>query len=637
MRWVAGIVGFLTVAIIGVVVFIATLDVNAYKGEIQALVKQKTGRELAIVGPLALSWTPRPSLSASQVTLTNAAWGSEPTMVSVGDLAVGVELLPLLSGRLEIDNLRLTDVTVLLERDAKGGGNWVVGAAGGEDSGGRNEGPPPFVRFVDLENVTLVWKDDPKAKAERYTIAHMVLSTDSVSAPVAIDLDVDLNGEPLTLKGTLPALAEVLRAGATLPVDVTGALAGTALKLAANIQVERDTKGLPSVIRADRVVIEWADLALSGQARADLTGRRPRVDVQVQSDRIDLTALPGAGGTGTNSGPSAADPLDTPLPLELLEVADGRIVVTAGQLVANKLEVFDLAAAVTLKDGVATVDPISGVVSGGKIAATVMLDGAARPARLTSAGRWTDADFGNLARTFGRGDVIDGRGETVWSMKGVGDTPRALLGSSSGNAWVVIKGGEIKNDYWELIAEDLTTRFLPFFNDSDRGSLNCMVGRWDLRNGTADTTVLLVDSSRAIVAGEGTIDLARQTLDMRLVPQPKDPSLISLATPILLTGPIEDPRVTPDAMELAKDVGTVVAGSLVNPLAVLLPFVSAGSGDKLCPEAIAVAEGRKPKGSFTGTKSNNPVDAITDVGKDVTKGISKGIKGLFEELKKVVE
>ncbi|NQW10072.1 MAG: AsmA family protein [Alphaproteobacteria bacterium] len=649
MRWAASIVGFLAIVIIGVVVFVATLDVDAYKGDIQSLVKQKTGRELVITGPLALSWTPRPSLTASEVTLTNASWGSEPTMVSVGELAVGVEFMPLLSGQLDIDNLRLADVTVLLERDAGGVGNWETGATGGGRSEGGGDEALPFIRSLDLSNITVVWKDGPTVEAKRYAIAHLAVSADSVSAPMVIDLDVDLDGDLVTLKGTLPAVAEALRPGATLPVDLTGSLAGTALKLAANIQVERNVKGIPSMIRADRVVAGWGELAVSGRAHVNMTGLRPRIDAEVSSDRLDLAALSGGDGASPASGgTTAGDPLDTPVPLDFLGIVDGRIVITVRRLIADRLEASDVAVTVTLADGVATVDPMSAVVSGGTVTATAMADGAARPARLASTGRWTDVNFGDLARALGRGGIMEGQGETVWNLNGTGDTPRALLGSSTGDAWVVIKSGEIKNDYWEMIAEDLTTQFLPFLNSSDRGSLNCIVGRWDLTNGIADTTVLLVDSSRAIVAGAGTIDLARQTLDMRLVPQPKDASLISLATPILLKGPIEDPTVAPDPFALAKDVGTVVAGSMLGPVGLLLPFLSTGSGDNLCSEAIAVAEGRKPKGSFTGADSNNPVDTVTGAGVGVTKGVAKGVKGaaegvatgvkgLFDTLRKAVE
>src|SRR3546814_9247633 len=102
----------------------------------------------------------------------------------------------------------------------------------------------------------------------------------------------------------------------------------------------------------------------------------------------------------------------------------------------------------------------------------------------------------------------------------------------------------ILNEYWELVAADLATQFVPSEGGVDRGRLNCLVGRFDIENGVADATVLMIDSERVLVGGEGTVRLADQRLDLRLVPQPKDPSLISLATPILLKGTLADPKVS---------------------------------------------------------------------------------------------
>ena len=78
------------------------------------------------------------------------------------------------------------------------------------------------------------------------------------------------------------------------------------------------------------------------------------------------------------------------------------------------------------------------------------------------------------------------------------------------------------------------------------------------------------------------------------MPRPKDPSLISLATPILLKGPIDDPRPSPDPIGVARSLGGIAAGAIVGPLGLLLPFLSTGTIDEPCAEAIAVAEGIRP-------------------------------------------
>ena len=142
-------------------------------------------------------------------------------------------------------------------------------------------------------------------------------------------------------------------------------------------------------------------------------------------------------------------------------------------------------------------------------------------------------------------------------------------------------------------------------------------------NGSGKTTTIrLMCGLLTPDGGEGTVDLAAQTLDMRLVPRPKDPSLFRLAPPILLTGPLSDPRPAPDPVAVAKGLGGIAASTALGPLGLLLPFVSSGSADRPCPEAIAAAEAKRVPGTSKSTNEQNN---------------SGSIKGLFESLRKAIE
>src|SRR3546814_6773251 len=66
----------------------------------------------------------------------------------------------------------------------------------------------------------------------------------------------------------------------------------------------------------------------------------------------------------------------------------------------------------------------------------------------------------------------------------------------------------ILNEYWELVAADLATQFVPSEGGADPGRLNCLVGRFDIENGVADATVLMIDSERVLAGGEGTVSPA---------------------------------------------------------------------------------------------------------------------------------
>ncbi|MEQ8818311.1 MAG: AsmA family protein [Thalassobaculum sp.] len=613
LRWLGVAVAIVVVLAGGAVGYVATLDLNAYKGDVQAALEEASGRRVEIAGALDLSWTPRPNLTLSGVRIANAEWGSEQAMATVGSLAVGVELLPLLTGQARMTSLRLSDVRLLLERGPDGRGNWqLAGAPGGGTSA--SGGELPEIRKAELERVSLIWKAGPKAAERTYRIDRLTLADSGSAGQLAVALAAVLDGDPVELTGTLPDFAALRRPGAELPVELKGSFAGTPFALAAAFLVERAGTAVDR-LRADRLELSFGDLTATGSAGVDLTGARPRVEARLEAGTVDLDRIRNAGGSG--------DPLDRSLPFDLLTLADGRLELTAARLVAAGVAVDGLTATARLSDGTLTVDPMVGKVAEGPLTGRLVLERKAKgPTALSVTAAASGMDMGTVYRALMGEALIEGRGDAALDLRGAGETPRALLGSSQGVARLVVHEGVILNRYWELIAEDVATRFLPFVSDADRGRLNCLVGRFDIAKGIADASVLMVDSERVTVAGEGTVDLAAQILDMRLVPRPKDPSLFSLATPILLTGPLADPRPAPDPVAVAKGLGGIAASTALGPLGLLLPFLSSGSADQPCPEAIAAAEAKRvPGASKASSEQNKP----------------GGIKGLFDNLRKAIE
>ncbi|WPZ34394.1 AsmA family protein [Thalassobaculum sp. OXR-137] len=615
MRWLhilAGLVGVLAIAVIGLVIFVATLDLNSYKAEIEAAVREATGRDLTIEGDLDLAWTPRPTLTTETVHFANASWGSRPDMATIGRLEVAVDVVPLLSGTLDVQRVALADVDLLLERDATGAANWQLG---GDSSGGGAE-TVPLLRSVDLVDVMVRWKPSPDAETQTVRISRLTLEGEDGNTPLDVSLEADVNGDPIAFDGTLPALSEALRPGATLPVDVTGSVGGRDVALAANLHYAVAKDGALSSIEADRLSLTADGITVTGSASLALDGPRPKLVADLKSDTI---ALP-EGGDGGGDG------LEAPLPFDLLTLIDAQVKFSAAEISRNPLILSNLSTTATLTDGTLRLDPLDATVSDGAISAKLMVVASDTvPAQALKA-TWRGADFGKLAHTLHGSDTLDARGDAAVDLSASGTSIRDMIASLAGTAWITSRDGHIANEDWELIAEDLATNFLPFLEGAGRGTLKCAVGRWTLKRGVAETVVMMVDSDRVTVGGQGTIDLARETLDMRLMPNPKDASLVSLATPVMITGPIANPQIAPDPLAVAKGVGSVVgAAALAGPLALMLPFVSSGSTEPACAEAIAVAQGSKPMPSAGSAGSNEQENK------------PGGIKGLFDSLRKAVE
>lgn len=616
-RWLAATLGAVALLALAAVVYVATVDLNAYKEEIEAALQEAVGQPVEIRGPLRLAWSwPTPSVTASDVRVANAEWGSEPAMATIDRLLVHIELRPLLAGDVKVDRLALSRARLLLERGPNGRGNWkLLGASDPDRTDG--SGGEHSVRRIDLSDSTVVWKRRPDAEPHVYRIAELQLDGGGRTSPFRIRLTGTLRGEPVALSGQVPALSTLLDPGNSGPLDLRGTLGGTTLALSGRLAVERGGDGSIGRVAIADLETVYDGVSAAGSAVLEFGGEDVRLVADLRSDEVDLGRF--AGGDG-----KAGDPLEYRLPLDLLPAIDGEVQVAIARLVAGRWIFEEVEATATLQRGKLTLDPVKARVAGGAVWARGSVDTGVSPAALTLVGSGEGLDMAKFYRALLDEGLIEGKGDAVLDFEATGDTPRALLASLHGAARLVVGEGIILNKYWELIAADLARQFVPFVTSGERGRLNCMVGRFEVKKGVADTRVLMIDSDRVLVGGAGTVRLADQRLDLRLVPQAKDPSVVSLAVPILLKGTIRDPQVSPDPVSVATGLGAIATGAMIAPLAALLPFVSGGSVDKPCPAAIAVAEGRKP-----------PRGASSQAREEQKK--PGGIRGLFDGLRKAIE
>jgi AsmA protein len=118
----AGLIGLIVIALVLVLVFV---DPNDYRDDIEKMVEQKTGRELTLDGKLKLSVFPWIALETGTASLGDApGFGPEP-FISIKEAHVGVRLLPLLRGKIEVGNVKLDGARIRLITDESGRENWA--------------------------------------------------------------------------------------------------------------------------------------------------------------------------------------------------------------------------------------------------------------------------------------------------------------------------------------------------------------------------------------------------------------------------------------------------------------------------------------------------------------------------------
>ena len=89
-------------------IWLATLDLQAQRARIETLASQTLSRDVHIDGPLKLSASLFPSVSAENVRIANPRWAARQDFVAVKQLQVQINPWVLLRRKLEIRNVELT-------------------------------------------------------------------------------------------------------------------------------------------------------------------------------------------------------------------------------------------------------------------------------------------------------------------------------------------------------------------------------------------------------------------------------------------------------------------------------------------------------------------------------------------------
>ena len=84
----------------------ASFDPNKHKPEIIKLVKEKTGRTLALDGDISLTFFPRIGVAVGKLSLSEP--GGVKVFAHVDEAKVSLNLMPLLSRELEVDRVHLS-------------------------------------------------------------------------------------------------------------------------------------------------------------------------------------------------------------------------------------------------------------------------------------------------------------------------------------------------------------------------------------------------------------------------------------------------------------------------------------------------------------------------------------------------
>lgn len=199
---IVGIVvgGLVALVVIALLLVVLLVDPNDYRDDIERVVESKTGRQLTLSGDLHLAVFPWLALKAGPASLGEApGFGDEP-FVSIQEARVGVRLLPLIRGKVEVGDVRLAGARIRLITDENGRNNWADLGEQKETAeptpAGQKPMEVPTIAGLEIEDAAVTMEN--RQEKTRRVVRNFNLKTGRLASGEPFDLKSDfvLDEEP---------------------------------------------------------------------------------------------------------------------------------------------------------------------------------------------------------------------------------------------------------------------------------------------------------------------------------------------------------------------------------------------------------------------------------------------------------
>jgi uncharacterized protein involved in outer membrane biogenesis len=642
-RWLLGI-GALLLALVLLVLFFPW---DLLRGPINRYVSSELGRRFEITRRLDVSLGRTTTVRLDGVELTNPEWAQEPYLVRAKSAEFDIKLWPLLFGKLNLPRVALSEPEIGLQIEADGRRTWALSrdtsdtgavpdigtllvdkgtlkykaAAQGADVTTQfavaAEGQGPDAPLPLSYRASGRWKGEPFV-ADGRTGGVLQLSK-NVEGVFPVEVNAVAGKTRLKAKGTITNLSELGALNATF--DIQGQnlallyrITGVVLPSTPPYKLKGQLKHQGSLWAAEQIQGVLGSSDLSGNLSFDTATAVPLLTGKVQSKVLDFKDL----GAVVGVTPSAATPATANAarntevagpPVAASAPTSGKVLPTAvldfEKLNAMNADVTYAAADIRhvdalpldkgsvhikLNGGVLELTPISIGLAGGTVAGSIRVDASVKPAVFASKLDVRAIQFNKLFPTVDLTKNSLGKFSGQLDLKGRGNSAAQMLGTSTGNVALLMGKGEISNILMEFLGLD-AGEVIKFFLRGDRNvQLQCAAAAFDVKDGLMTSRTIVLDTSDTVINGQGTVNLADETMALVLSPQPKDVSILSLRSPLRIGGTFASPSAGPDKVALGGRAGLALALGLVNPLLALAATIETGPGeDADCAKALSTA------------------------------------------------
>jgi AsmA protein len=547
-----GAIGIVVLVVIAVVVLVATFDPNRYKPELARVVKEKTGRTLAIDGNIGLSFFPSIGVAVGKASLSEP--GSSRTFASIDQARISLALLPLLSKQVVVDRVTLSGLNVELVQHKDGKTNFgdLAGAGGRAKPEAkpapRQEAVSLDIAGVDIRSSTVGWRDE--ASGSRYKASVAEFTTGRIASGVPGKLALSARVEATQPKTDLQVK---LSSGYRLDLEKQSfAFSGIDLKI---------SDGAPGSTAPAT--------SLKGDLEFDASPQALRFNLAADRLNLDRYLPPPskAGASGSAGAPAAASGAEQPIDLSALKGLNLKGSLKVGELVVSNVKTEKVDIGLRAEGGKVDVSPLAASLYQGSFSGAASVN--ANSDRFALKGKLAGVAVGPLLHDALNNDLLEGRGDVTLDVQTGGTTVSAMKKALAGGAGFSLRDAALKGiNLEEAIrkARALAGSKAAAEQGANRGErtdFTELSASFVIKNGVAHNEDLSAKSPLLRISGSGDVNIGANSIDYLAKASvvgtatgqggKELASVRGITVPVKITGALEAPKFRVDLATTARE------------------------------------------------------------------------------------
>ncbi len=603
LRWVLYIVGGFIAALLLILILLSIIripiDLSSQRKMVESAASLALGRTVNIDGKIEVSTSLRPVFSLEGLRVSNPKNFEAGDFLKMKTAEIRLHVLPLLMGKIKVGKFSVKGITVTLLENKQGAVNWSSQTS----VEGKSEVPPKprpsnketqlkltsdslvLTKLV-MEDIVVDYHRPGMTESMQFKIDECT-GTMLPGKPFILSMKGKLLNEPYVTEteiGSLQELVEKSRSRMEMITEIAKTrfnLAGTLdlAKVTHSLHLKTSVTGdhlesLNGLLRLDlpplksykaafelsmrRDRIELTDFAiqvgkshLTGMMTADKSGSKPEVTVELHSPLIRLNDFDvgewspekndakqslAKDGRGKKSEAVRTGEL---LSSEVLAKLNVRVDVKAEKVVSGNDELGSGVLTATLKDGRFALDPVRLNMPGGSFFLAASLKPDIKAPEASVRATIENFDVGVPVRKARPESDMGGIINLDVDLKSSADSFGELL--AKGNGYFDFSGRleNLKAGIIDLWAVNVIAAVISRGKEN-QSKINCLVGRWTMKDGLLTPDVFLIDTTNIRICGKGQLNFNNGQIDLKMASTPKKAEYFSLATPIEVKGHFSD-------------------------------------------------------------------------------------------------